>query len=213
MKLFELKTIKNILLVCLQLVFLNSCNGNNEVVKNISSTDTSEIKTLNAEALLFCKKNNFNTEFYFLIDMSIHSGKNRFIVISFSHDSIIHKALVTHGCGNNGWSGDDTRSAPQFSNTCESHCSSLGKYKVADRGYSQWGIHVKYLLYGLDSSNSNALKRTIVLHSWEAVTDEEIFPDGSAESWGCPAVSNNFMRTLDELLKASDKPVLLWIIN
>ncbi|TSA51417.1 MAG: hypothetical protein D4R43_00760 [Sphingobacteriales bacterium] len=53
----------------------------------------------------------------------------------------------------------------------------------------------------------------MVLHSWEAVTDEEIFPKGSAESWGCPAVPNNFMLMLDELLKASDKPVLLWIIN
>ncbi len=203
---------KNILLLCFQLLFLSSCNGN-IAVEITSSPDSSEVKTLSPEALSYCKKNNFNTEFYFLIDMRIHSGKNRFMIFSFSHDSVIHKALVTHGCGNNGWIGDDTRITPQFSNTCESHCSSLGKYKVADRGYSQWGIHIKYLLYGLDSSNSNALKRTIVLHSWEAVTDEEIYPKGSAESWGCPAVSNNFMLKLDDLLKSSEKPVLLWIIN
>ena len=176
-------------------------------------TDTSKIKSMSAEALSFCKKNNFNTDFYFVIDMSIHSGKKRFMVWSFNENKISQQGLVTHGCGNNGWSGDNTRTSPQFSNTFDSHCSSLGKYKVAERGYSQWGINIKYLLYGLDSSNSNALKRTIVLHSWEAVTDEDIFPNGSAESWGCPAVSNNFMLKLDELLKASDKPLLLWIIN
>ncbi|TSA51416.1 MAG: hypothetical protein D4R43_00755 [Sphingobacteriales bacterium] len=92
-----------------------------------------------------------------MIDMSIHLGKNHFMVWNFNEQKISQQGLVTHGCGNTGWSNDDTRTTPQFSNTCDSHCSSLGKYKVANRGYSQWGINIKYLLNGLDSSNSNAL--------------------------------------------------------
>ncbi len=214
MKILAQSTIKIYFFILFQIIVFNSCNGNSVAEKEKAVlTDTSKLKSLSEEALAFCKVNNFNTDFYFVIDISIHSGKNRFMVWNFKVHKISQQGLVTHGCGNNGWSSDNTRTSPQFSNTCDSHCSSLGKYKVADRGYSQWGINIKYLLYGLDSSNSNALKRTIVLHSWEAVSDEEIFPNGSAESWGCPAVSNNFMLKLDELLKASDKPVLLWIIN
>ena len=69
---------------------------------------------------------------------------------------------------------------------------------------------MKYNLHGLDDSNSNALARTIVLHSWEEITDEEVYPDGTAEGWGCPAVSNASMRFLDSCLQKADKPVLLW---
>jgi len=45
------------------------------------------------------------------------------------------------------------------------------------------------------------------------VADKEIYPRYSPLSWGCPAVSDNFMRTLDTKLQATQKPVLLWIID
>jgi hypothetical protein len=35
------------------------------------------------EALDFCKKNNFCEAYYFLIDMGVHSGRNRFYVYDF----------------------------------------------------------------------------------------------------------------------------------
>jgi hypothetical protein len=41
----------------------------------------------------------------------------------------------------------------------------------------------------------------------------EIYPRHSPLSWGCPAVSNEFMEKLDERLQQSKKPVLLWIIE
>ena len=41
----------------------------------------------------------------------------------------------------------------------------------------------------------------IVLHGWNSVQDKETYPNGSPEGYGCPAVSNNTMRYLDELLK------------
>ena len=73
------------------------------------------------------------------------------------------------------------------------------------------GIHVKYLLHGLESSNSIALRRDIVLHSWERVSDEEVYPDGTPEGWGCPAVSDNDMRLIDQKLKSLGKKVLMWV--
>lgn len=178
----------------------------------ISKSDNeNNIRIKAREAYQFCKKNNLNTELCLLVDMSIHSGKNRLFIYNFKTDSIIHKGLCSHGCCQNQWGEDDTKTTPKFSNINNSHCSSLGKYKIGKRGYSNWGIHVNYKLHGLDSSNNNAYSRVIVLHSWDMVSDNETFPKGTPEGWGCPAVSNTLMRTIDRLLKHNNKPVLLWI--
>jgi hypothetical protein len=72
---------------------------------------------------------------------------------------------------------------------------------------------VKYWLHGLEAGNANAVARVVVLHSWEAVGNEEIYPEYSPLSWGCPAVSDSFMGLLDAKLKLTRKPVLLWIIG
>lgn len=65
----------------------------------------------------------------------------------------------------------------------------------------------------MDSSNSNALKRNIVLHSWNAVSEKETFPDGTPEGWGCPAVSNESLKRISSKIDASKKPILLWVIK
>ena len=165
------------------------------------------------EAKKFCEMKNMNSDFFIFIDMRIHSGKKRFFVWDFKSEKIIHSFLVSHGCGKNPWSSDESKDSPSFSNTLESHCSSLGKYKIGKRGYSNWGVHIKYLLHGLEKSNSNALKRDIVFHSWNAIADNEVFPSGTPEGWGCPAISNKNFIILDKLLKKSEKPSLMWIYN
>ena len=165
------------------------------------------------EALAFCKKKDMNTDLCILIDYSIHSGKKRMFVYNFKKDSVILSGMVSHGCGDNPWGIDGTKTSPTFSNTPESHESSLGKYKIGNRGYSSWGINVNYKLHGLESSNSKAYERIIVLHSWDMVSHDECYPNGTPEGWGCPAVSNQFMKELDVLLKSVKKPVLLWGYN
>lgn len=161
----------------------------------------------------YCEANNLNTEYAIFIDMSIHSGKYRLFVIDLKNESVVSKGLCSHGCCDSDWGRDQTAHNPTFSNIHESHCSSLGKYKIGARGYSSWGIHVNYKLYGLDPTNSNAFERLIVLHSWNEIPDHEVFPNGAAEGWGCPAVSNNQMKAIDKLLKTQTEPVLLWIYN
>jgi hypothetical protein len=154
-----------------------------------------------------------DTTFYILIDMRVHSGKNRLFVWEFSKQQIVDSALVTHGCCDYTWAADYTRENPKFSNAVGSHCSAVGKYKIGERGPSSWGVGFKYLLLGLEKTNSLALERNIVLHSWEEIPDHEIYPDGVPESWGCPAVSDNFMLRLDKMLKGRKAPVLLWIFH
>jgi hypothetical protein len=165
------------------------------------------------EALKYCKSHKMNTNFCILIDMRIHSGLNRFIVWDFKKDTIAYSCLVSHGCCNNPWSQDASKKHPLFSNQDGSHCSSIGKYKIGARGPSSWGIGIKYLLHGLEATNSNALARAVVLHGWDAIPDQEIFPKGTPEGWGCPSVSNNSMRFLDAKLRNLKVPVLLWIYN
>ncbi len=178
---------------------------------NLTYEDKTLSKTIEAEN--YCKENNFNEDFCILIDMSIHSGKNRFRVYDFNQNKIIESFQVSHGCGDNPHSSDHSKTDPKFSNTEDSHLSSLGKYAIGDRGWSSWGVNINYKLHGLEESNSNAYDRYIVLHSWSQITDFEMYPYGTSEGWGCPALSNNNFMTLDELLKNQTKPTLMWIYN
>ena len=187
---------------------------NNDVQPIVKQeTDIKKLKQKAEEALLYNKQNKLNTDFCILIDMSIHPGLNRFFIWDFKQNNIIEKYLVGHGCGTNSWSSDESAGKAEFSNEDGSHLSSLGKYKIGARGYSNWGINVKYIMHGLEETNSNAVKRVIVFHSWDKMSDEEVFPKGSPEGWGCPTVSNNVMKIIDLKLKNSAKPVLMWIYN
>lgn len=185
-----------------------------------NSAETPKKKTVsrdyaskNTEALDFCKKNGLNQDFYFLVDLSVHSGKNRFFIYDFKQRKITGQNLVTHGTCDVPTEHKDMWEKARFSNSNDSHCSALGKYKIGSRDVSSWGIKIKYWLHGLEKTNDNAEKRVIVLHSWEAVADKEIYPEFSPLSWGCPAVSDAFMEKLDIRLKEVKKPVLLWIVE
>jgi L,D-transpeptidase catalytic domain len=163
------------------------------------------------EALTFCKAKNFNQDFCILIDMSVHSGINRLVVWDFKKDTIDHICLVGHGSGDHPWNNDYTKENPKFSNVENSHCSSLGKYRIGERAPSDWGVKIKYVIHGLEKTNDNAAKRFVVFHSWENVPDEELYPSGTPEGWGCPIVSLSNFRLIDEKLKSNSKSTLMWI--
>lgn len=159
------------------------------------------------EALTYCKKNNLDTSICIMIDMSIHSGKNRIFVYDFNKKEITIEGICVHGSG-----GGSTANKPIFSNQEGSYCTSLGKYKVKGRAYSNWGINVHYKMHGLEKTNSNAFKRIVVLHSYTPVPDHEVYPQTVfGVSAGCPVLSDATMRKIDTLLKTKKKPVLLWI--
>lgn len=175
--------------------------------------DISRTRQQAKRALIFCKQKGYNTKYCILIDMSLPSGVKRFLVWDFLKDSIAVSGLASHGCGVEPWSGVWSRDKPVFSNVMNSHCTSLGKYSVNNRTYSAWGIHIRYELSGLESTNNNAFKRVIVFHSWEEVPDKEVYPNGTPEDWGCPAVSNNTLKIVDALIRKQKKHLILWIYN
>jgi hypothetical protein len=169
------------------------------------------LKAKAVEVKAYCSANNMNTDICFLVDMNIHSGKYRMFIWDFEKDTILDQGKCSHGCCDNGWSVDQSKAEATFSNVPESHCSSMGKFKIGNRGWSNFGIHVNYKLHGLEVQNNNAYKRYIVFHSWNIMENEETYPRGAPESWGCPAVSNEFMRIADKHLQATNGNVLLWI--
>jgi hypothetical protein len=196
-----------------------SCDNNkvyHSSIAAISISPQKEIKDyslFHEEAFSFTKENSFNEDYYFLVDLNLHSGKNRFFIYDFKTRKVVDRKLVTHGSCDKFEDNETKWEKAKFSNKRDSHCSSKGKYKIGKRDYSSWGINVKYWLHGLEESNKSAVERVVVLHSWDAVEKEEVYPKFSPLSWGCPAVSNEFMKKLDEQLQKSDKPVLLWIID
>ena len=209
---------KKSLILLIILVVASGIFGYNNYTKseareNKPKINTAAISDKAKEALEFCKKNDYNQDFCILIDMSIHSGLNRFFVYDFKKDAVSMSMLVGHGCGKYPWSFDFSKENPGFSNVDGSHLSSLGKYKIGQRAWSDWGINIKYVLHGLEKTNNNAQSRYIVFHSWEKVAESEVYPDGTAEGWGCPTISNSNMKIIDPMLKASKKPVLMWIYN
>jgi len=163
------------------------------------------------EALAFCEARGYSTDFCILIDMKIHSGKHRLFVYDFKNMEVERAALVAHGSGK----GDkrSTGAEPLFGNEKGSMLTSLGKYRIGARDYSNWGVNVHYKLHGLEAGNSNAFERIVVLHSYTPVPSFEIYPLHLPMGWsqGCPVTDDETMAWLDAKLQNAEKPVLLWI--
>lgn len=156
------------------------------------------------EAHSFVKKKGFNADVCFLADMSLESGGPRFFVFDLKKDSILSSGLVTHGRCNENW-----LTGRKYGNEVGCGCTSLGRYKIGTRYTGRFGT--AYKLHGLDSSNSNAYKRYVVLHSHACVPEASCVPDPICQSDGCPTVSPGFLKQLQSILDGSGKPVLLWI--
>ena len=194
------------------LILSFSCNG--KTAGNVSSEKEDPMAALQAKAdsaEAYCQEQKMNTDICFLIDMSVHPGKNRLFAWDFKQKKVLLSGLCCHGAG-----GKSTDRKPEFSNEPGSNCTSIGKYKLGIRSYSKWGINVHYKMHGLEKTNDNAYKRYVVFHAHTPVPDAEIYPFTLPMGWslGCPVVSNNTMKKVDELLKDIDvkkNPVLMWI--
>jgi hypothetical protein len=164
----------------------------------------------------YCKDNGYSMEYCFLTDFSKPSGIKRFYIYSFKENKIVDKSLCAHGLGKCDnvfetiYKTFKTTFKPTFSNEKGSCYSSLGKYKVGwltqmSKSYFKEG----YILYGLDSTNSNAKEREILIHRGNL--GFETFPLPCLPvSKGCFAVSNSMMEHIKDIKKQSDKPILLY---
>lgn len=129
------------------------------VVENKTATNRETLTRIKQKALLvkdYIHAHEYNKNTCFLIDMRLPSGKNRFFVYELNTDSVETAGLVTHGSGSEG-----EPDGLVFSNTPNSYCTSLGKYKIGNSYTGRFGL--SYKLYGLDKTNSKAFDRFVVL--------------------------------------------------
>lgn len=176
------------------------------VKETIKADDNSllRMKQQATAAVEYVHEKGFNTQYCFLLDMRIASGRKRFFVYDLQRDSVEKAGLVAHGTGS-----DNGSAALFFSNKPNSNATSLGKYRI---GKSYWGrFGLAYKLYGLEETNSKAFERFVVLHGHECVPEGELYPDTLCQSWGCPTVAPSFLQALKRYIDTSPKPVLLWI--
>lgn len=182
----------------------STASASTPAASSIVGHSSKKLSAHGQEIKQFCKKNKYNTECAFLIDMSIESGKNRFFILDLSADSVTDAALVTHGRCNENW-----LKGRKYSNVVGSGCTSLGRYKIGNAYQGRFGL--AYKLHGLDSSNSNAYKRFVVLHSHDCVPNQPTSPLPICQSDGCPTVSPEFLQKLKKIIDASNKPIVLWV--
>lgn len=154
------------------------------------------------EALKFCKNNKLNTNYCVFVDFSKHAGKKRYAIYNFNSRKVEYSSVCANGQNKN-----------EFSNKEGSHLSSLGKYKITSI-VGRMGIGEEcIILEGLESTNSNAHKRQILIHSHKSVYyNPGTFPFNFFHknlSWGCFVIDRKAFR----MTKKTSKPMLLWAYN
>ncbi len=121
-----------------------------------------------------------NPRYLTVIDYAQHSKKERMYIMDMETASV-ETLLTTHGAESD---PDFDGYATNFSNEIGSHQTSLGFYLTGEQYTGKYGLAMR--LDGLQSSNSNARDRAIVLHSNTYVDPR--FPV-MGRSWGCAVIS------------------------
>jgi hypothetical protein len=152
----------------------------------------------------YATENGYNTRVAVLIDYSRPSYLYRMFWVDLTTGKVLKKGLVAHGdCCDFA----ANYSNPKFSNTNNSQCTSLGKYKIGVKYKGAWGT--SYKLHGLDATNNNAFMRAIVFHGHACVPEAE---DSFyiCTSFGCPMTSTAFFNQLQVVIDAETIPILMW---
>ena len=162
----------------------------------------------------YSNKHGLSENFAIVVDFEKPSGKHRFYVCDLNKQKIIASSLCAHGAGKR-----STIFNPVFSNEVGSNCSSLGHYIITGRNkMSSTGLP-SFRLKGLDSSNSNAMKRGILIHSAKLVSYCRLgiypfyLPLDKRISSGCFAIDIDMMDIVGDLVDKEKKPILLYAFN
>lgn len=118
-----------------------------------------------------------NQDYMIVIDYKQKSTKERFFLIDMVSGKV-EKYLVAHGAGSD---PDADGIATKFSDTNNSHMSSLGFFFTAETYFGSKGYSLK--LDGQSPTNASARARAVVIHGAAYVT-----PGSVGRSWGCPAL-------------------------
>ena len=130
-----------------------------------------------------------------IIDFSKPSTEKRLFVIDLFNGKILYRTWVAHGRN----SGNEY--ANEFSNSPESHQSSLGFYTTMDSyiGCHGYSLRIKGCEAGI---NDKAYERAIVIHGADYVSNDFINTRGSlGRSYGCPAIPIQLSKEIINVIK------------
>ncbi|KAA0009952.1 murein L,D-transpeptidase catalytic domain family protein [Billgrantia pellis] len=130
-----------------------------------------------------------------VIDFSRPSSEPRLWVFDLAEEALLFEELVSHGRGSGG------AEATVFSNTPESHQSSLGLFRTMNSYYGSNGYSLR--LEGLEAGvNDLAYERAIVIHGADYVSETFVRQTGRlGRSHGCPAVRQEVTYPLIDSIK------------
>lgn len=154
----------------------------------------SAIKRLPSDANYLC-----------IVNFGKHSGEERFFIYNVRNKKYEYSGLVQHGNGKG-----NTASKPKFSNVIGSNCSSLGLYKITCKdNMHSWPGAPCFRMVGLDSTNSNAMARGILIHPslTRTLMPFEVWGLDLPLTWesqGCFAVSCNTMYEISKRFKKNN---------
>jgi hypothetical protein len=130
-----------------------------------------------------------------VVDFNQHSKEKRGYLIKTSNGAVT-QFHIAHGEN----SGDGEGNVIKLSNIEGSHMSSKGLYVTAETYSGSFGYSLR--IDGLESTNSNARERAIVIHGYKGMTEKYIKENGKARtSWGCPAISKELSKSLIDKIK------------
>jgi hypothetical protein len=148
-------------------------------------------KTLSYEAfqqgvigyLNMVKRDEVKIERYLtIIDFSKPSTDERLFIFDVCSQTLVYQSIVSHGRNSGGLY------ATKFSNSNNSHQSSLGFYKTTSTYHSS-KYKLALRLDGLEHSNNKASSRGVVMHGADYATYDFLKKNGSlGRSYGCPAM-------------------------
>ena len=143
---------------------------------------------------------------YAITDFSLRSDQIRQWVVDLATNQLLWRLYIPHGEGSSRTS--DRRYADTFSNTPDSHQSSLGMMRAAETYTGTYGYSMR--LDGLEpGTNDNVRSRFIVVHPWAGSRTAYINTYGeAAPTWGCPAVDDLRAETIVDTL--SDGALLFY---
>lgn len=149
------------------------------------------LRALAAEALEKNREQIVRTDVVALADFSEPSWRKRFHLVDLRSGDVA-SYLVAHGRGSDprhtGW-------LESFSNAPGSNATSAGAYRTADLYFGKHGKSLR--LDGLDTENSRAQERAIVIHAAWYVGKEMLERHGKlGRSEGCFAFSEEDLETV-----------------
>ncbi|GAA4315642.1 murein L,D-transpeptidase catalytic domain family protein [Pontixanthobacter gangjinensis] len=132
-----------------------------------------------------------------VIDFNLSSTKKRMWILDMDTRQVLFNTYVAHG------QGTGLEFANKFSNTPNSHQSSLGFYVTGETYYGKNGLSL--FIDGMEEGfNSKARERYVVIHGADYAEPEFIDRVGRlGRSYGCPAVPNKIAKKLIHKIKGN----------